>query len=84
MAQAKIYWNAQQYDKVEKIFMKSMDYCSINETWKLNLAHVYFVQEKYLEALNYYQEIYEKYFENILEIPAIVIANLCVSCILVE
>lgn len=61
-----------------------MDYCSINETWKLNLAHVYFVQEKYMEALVYYQEIYEKNFENILEIPAIVIANLCVSCILVE
>lgn len=64
--------------------MKSMDYCSINETWKLNLAHVYFIQEKYLEALNYYQEFYEKYYETILEIPAIVIANLCVSCILVE
>ena len=31
-----------------------------------------------------YETIYEKHIDNILEIPAIVIANLCVSCIMVN
>lgn len=37
-----------------------------------------------MEALTHYESIYEKHVDNILEIPAIVIANLCVSCIMVN
>ncbi len=82
MAQAKIYWNKENYSKVEKIFRNSQDFCSINDTWRLNFAHVYFVQEKYTEAIQYYESIFEKNEENILDIPAMVIANLCAAYIM--
>ena len=84
MAHAKLYWNKKDYSMVERIFKQSQDFCSISDVWRLNLAHVYFIQEKYPEALQYYETIYEKNMENILEIPAIVIANLCVTCIMVN
>lgn len=43
MAQAKAHWSVGNYAKAEKVFALSADYCSIHETWKMNLAHVYFV-----------------------------------------
>ena len=84
MAHAKIFWNKEDYVKVEQLLKASQDYCSINDTWRLNLAHVYFVQEKYTEALAFYESIYHKNLETLLDIPAIIIANLCVACIMVN
>jgi tetratricopeptide repeat protein 30 len=84
MAHAKIFWNKGDYAKVEQLLKSSQDYCSINDTWRLNLAHVYFAQEKYTEALTFYESIYHKNLENLLEIPAIIIANLCVSGIMIN
>ena len=34
--------------------------------------------------MGYYEGIFEKNIENILELPAIIIANLCVCCIMVN
>lgn len=44
MAQAKIYWDHQNYPQVERIFRKSVEFCSEHDTWKLNVAHVLFMQ----------------------------------------
>lgn len=44
MAQAKIYWDKDDYQQVEKIFRKSVEFCSEHDTWKLNVAHVLFMQ----------------------------------------
>lgn len=44
MSQAKIYWDANNYAQVEKIFRKSVEFCSENDTWKLNVAHTLFMQ----------------------------------------
>jgi len=84
MAHAKIFWNKEEYVKVESLLKASQDYCSINDTWRLNLAHVYFIQEKYMEALAFYESIYEKNTGSLLEMPAIIIANLCVTCIMIN
>lgn len=66
MAQAKIYWAAQNYSVVEKIFQKSMDYCSEHDTWKLNVAHTFFMQDKkFKEAIKYYEPIVKKNSENV-------------------
>ena len=46
MAQAKIYWDMDQYAQVEKIFRKSVEFCSESDIWKLNVAHVLFMQVK--------------------------------------
>lgn len=82
MAQAKLLWNKDEHEQVEQLLLEAKDFCSINDTWRLNLAHCYFVQEKYGEALSYYNSIYEKNSIAILDIPAIVVANLCVTCIM--
>ena len=44
MQQAKIYWEQENYNQVEKIFRKSVEFCSESDIWKLNVAHVLFMQ----------------------------------------
>uniref|UniRef100_A0A915BV57 Tetratricopeptide repeat protein 30 n=1 Tax=Parascaris univalens TaxID=6257 RepID=A0A915BV57_PARUN len=44
MSQAKIYWDMGNYVQVEKIFRKSVEFCSENDSWKLNVAHTLFMQ----------------------------------------
>uniref|UniRef100_A0A2K5D5L5 Tetratricopeptide repeat protein 30 n=1 Tax=Aotus nancymaae TaxID=37293 RepID=A0A2K5D5L5_AOTNA len=83
MAQAKIYWNLENYAMVEKIFRKSVEFCNDHDVWKLNVAHVLFMQEnKYEEAIGFYELIVKKHYDNILSVSAIVLANLCVSYIM--
>jgi tetratricopeptide repeat protein 30 len=43
MMQAKIYWDIANYNQVEKIFRQSAEFCSEHDTWKLNVAHVFFM-----------------------------------------
>lgn len=51
--------------------------------WKLNVAHVFFMQEnKFKEAIHYYEPIINKHEHAILDVTAIVLANLCVSYIM--
>ncbi|KAJ3272595.1 Tetratricopeptide repeat protein 30A [Terramyces sp. JEL0728] len=83
MAQAKIYWDMDNYNMVEKIFRKSVEFCNEHDLWKLNVAHVLFMQEnKYKEAISFYEPTVKKQYDNILDIPAIVLANLCVAYIM--
>jgi len=44
MAQSKIYWDLENYTQVEKLFRKSIEFSSEHEVWKLNVAHVLFMQ----------------------------------------
>ena len=73
MAQAKIYWDLEHYAMVEKIFRQSAEFCSEHDLWKLNVAHVFFLQEsKYKEAIRYYEPAVKKMqVESILKVPAI-------------
>ncbi|KAI9159576.1 hypothetical protein H9P43_008916 [Blastocladiella emersonii ATCC 22665] len=84
MAQAKLYWDTREYHVVEKIFRKSVEFCSEHDTWKLNVAHVLFMQEnKYKEAISFYEPIVRKHLDDsLLEVTAIVLANLCVAYIM--
>lgn len=85
MAQAKIYWDKENYSNVEKLFRQSAEFCADHDTWKLNVAHVFYVQDnKYREAIRYYEPIVKKYGDSLLTLTAIVIANLCVSYIMVN
>ena len=84
MAQARIFWDEDSFQQVERVLKEAQDYCSINDIWKLNLAHCLFVQEKYSDSLTYYQTVYQKNLDSLLSLPAIVIANLCVSLIMVN
>ena len=85
MAEANLAWQKEDFSTVEKLFEKTSDYCSVHDTWRLNYAHTFFVQEeKYIEAIQYYERSFEKNIHNLLELPAIVIANLCVSYIMIN
>ncbi len=66
MAQAKIYWDQENYDMVEKIFRKSVEFCNEHDTWKLNVAHTLFMQEnKYKEAISFYEPLVQKNIDNV-------------------
>ena len=83
MQQAKIYWDHENYTQVEKIFRKSVEFCKDQEVWKLNVAHVLFMQEnKFKEAASFYEPLVKRHYDDILEISAVVLANLCVSYIM--
>lgn len=83
MAQAHIYWEIENYPMVEQLFRQSAEFCSDNEVWKLNVAHVFFMQDvKFREAIRYYEPAVEANADNILNCSAIVLANLCVSYIM--
>ena len=57
--------------QVEKIFRKSVEFCNDHDIWKLNVAHVLFMQvptegdnsaqssPKFKEAAGFYEECYE-------------------------
>eukprot|EP01029_Cantina_marsupialis_P019421 TRINITY_DN4505_c0_g2_i1.p1 TRINITY_DN4505_c0_g2~~TRINITY_DN4505_c0_g2_i1.p1 ORF type:complete len:676 (-),score=189.80 TRINITY_DN4505_c0_g2_i1:1095-3122(-) len=84
MAQCRIYWDRQHYEKVEALFRQSSEFCMDHDVWKLNVAHVFFLQEgKYQEAIRYYEPIVNKHENNLLDVTAIILANLCVSYIMI-
>jgi len=83
MAMAQIYWDMENYTQVEKTFRQSAEFCSEHDVWKLNVAHTFFMQDnKYKEAIRYYEPIVKKHSDNVLNVTAIVLANLCVSYIM--
>ncbi len=83
MHQAKILWDQGNYAAVEKLFRKSVEFCSENDTWKTNVGHVLFMQEnKFKEAITFYEPIVKKNMDHLLDVTAIVLANLCVSYIM--
>ena len=67
MQQAKIYWDMENYQQVEKIFRKSVEFCNEHDVWKLNVAHVLFMQEnKFKEATGFYEPIVKKHYDNVI------------------
>ena len=83
MSQGRIYWDLEHYPMVERIFRQSAEFCSEHEVWVLNVAHVFFLQEnKFKEAIRYYEPTVKKHAATILQVPAIVLANLCVAYIM--
>eukprot|EP00727_Mastigamoeba_balamuthi_P001461 m51a1_g11311 putative tetratricopeptide repeat protein 30a-like (630) ;mRNA; f:91431-94054 len=83
MAQAKLYWDVKNYAAVERIFRQAMEFCSEHKVWRLNVAHVLFMQEtRFKEAIRYYEPIVQQNIDNILSVQAIVLANLCVAYIM--
>lgn len=71
MAQAKIYWDIENYGQVEKIFRNSVEFCNDNDVWRLNVAHVLYMQEnKFKEATGFYEPIVKKNYTEVFWIYA--------------
>lgn len=64
-SQAKIYWDMENYPQVEKVFKSSIDFASEHEIWKLNVAHTFFMQDRFHDAIKYYEPIVKKYQDNV-------------------
>uniref|UniRef100_A0A183CM83 Tetratricopeptide repeat protein 30 n=1 Tax=Globodera pallida TaxID=36090 RepID=A0A183CM83_GLOPA len=77
MAQAKLLWDKAQWAQIERLFRRSAEFCHGNETWKLNLAHTLYMQEKYKEASDCYAPLVRASFDKLLDVSAAVLANLC-------
>jgi len=66
MGQAKIYWDMENYAQVGKLFRTTMDFCNDHDVWKLNVAHVFFMQEgRFKDAIRYYEPIVKKHLDNV-------------------
>ncbi|EAY01289.1 hypothetical protein TVAG_395360 [Trichomonas vaginalis G3] len=84
MAQAKIFWDMGSYELVEILLLKYIDFCEQHRTWKLNLAHTFFMEPgKYKNAIDYYEQLV-LYEQNLLDVEAIIVANLCVSYVVMD
>eukprot|EP00388_Colpodella_angusta_P005172 GDKJ01016178.1.p1 GENE.GDKJ01016178.1~~GDKJ01016178.1.p1 ORF type:complete len:782 (+),score=139.78 GDKJ01016178.1:55-2400(+) len=91
---AKVFWDAEQYENVERMLWKSRDLCSDDLTWRLSLAHSYFMQNKYADAADLYETVVrvakdrsrdstsEFSADALLDLQAVVLANLCVSYVM--
>ncbi|KAH9548938.1 hypothetical protein CY35_11G113200 [Sphagnum magellanicum] len=83
MAMAKIWWDKENYIQVERVLHQAADLCSEHDLWKLNVAHNLFMHDnRYKEAVHYYEPIVKKAGDRVLSVTAIVLANLCVSYIM--
>lgn len=84
MALASIYWQREEYFRIEQLFRKNADLCVDIDAWRLNVAHTFFIQGgKYKDSIKYYETfVNDKGSESILNIAPIILANLCVSYIM--
>ncbi|XP_036335195.1 tetratricopeptide repeat protein 30 homolog [Rhagoletis pomonella] len=83
LARAWIYWRDDDFVGAEREFRASAEFCSENSVWRLNAGHVLFMQgDKYKESAAFYEPIVRQHNDDIMSVPAAVLANLCVSYIM--
>ena len=84
MLQAKVYWDKGEYANTEKFLQQSSEILHDNVVFNENLAHALFVQEKFEDSIPYYEMLINSHTDasNLLELPAIALANLCVAYVM--
>lgn len=67
---------------MERLFRRSVELCSEQDCWRLNVGHVLFVQEgKFHEAVAFYEPLVERE-QDLLRLSPALLANLCVAYIM--
>lgn len=85
MQMGKIHWDREDWTSVEKVLRQGVEFCDDRDCWMLNCAHVMFIRgQDYPEAASFYEGVTRKYLDKILEVSAIVLANLSCCYILVQ
>jgi len=88
MAQAKIYWDKNNYKSAERILSKGREFCEdsdawrLNQAWRLNVGHVLFMQKRYDLAIRWYEMLVKRHLGDLLELSAVVLGNLCICYIM--
>ena len=76
-----LHYERGHYSAVEHLFLQTSALCSEHLVWRTNVAHTFFVQEKYEDAIGYYADIVKHYDGYLLDVTPVILANLCVSYI---
>ncbi|GIQ86974.1 hypothetical protein KIPB_008924, partial [Kipferlia bialata] len=80
LAQAGILYELGQPKSCEALLRSVQKYLGDQSVWRLDLAHTLFVQEnRYEEAILEYEELVKQHRGDILDIPAVALACMCVS-----
>lgn len=85
MSQAKLLWDYRNYNGLERLFRSSAEFCVDHRVWKVNIGHTFFMKGQYANAISYYEPLVRAQQEArqpLLDITAIILANLCVSYIM--
>jgi tetratricopeptide repeat protein 30 len=86
MLQAKVLWDQREFAKTESFLMHYSEILRGNDIFCENLAHALFVQQgdKLEESISYYERLIHSHTDttNLLELPAMVLANLTIAYIL--
>jgi len=86
MYQANLHWQKDEYSAIQLLFEKSREFCENHDVWKLNYAHTLFMLQTpsaFAESIRIYECIVHKFGEtSILNVTAMVLANLCVAYIM--
>eukprot|EP00986_Skeletonema_menzelii_P002032 scaffold556_cov144-Skeletonema_menzelii.AAC.1 len=86
MLQAKTLWDQGGYAKTEAFLQQHSEILGDSDVFCENMAHSLFLQQgdKFEESIPYYEMLINSHTEasNLLELPAMALANLCVAYIL--
>ncbi|KAG9509857.1 Cleft lip and palate transmembrane protein 1 [Fragariocoptes setiger] len=83
MSQAKILWDMQYYEAIEKLFRKTAMFFCNQSIWKINVTHAMYMQDtKYKQAAEFYEQFVKDNYDNLLAVDPMILANLCVSYVL--
>jgi tetratricopeptide repeat protein 30 len=85
MAHTRIYWDREDFVGAEKLFRNAAEFCATHDVFRLNLAHVCFMQgNKFKEAVRYYEPFVHNMRNALLQVQPHVLANLCISYIMIS
>mmetsp|Transcript_29296 Transcript_29296/g.49909 ORF Transcript_29296/g.49909 Transcript_29296/m.49909 type:complete len:646 (-) Transcript_29296:999-2936(-) len=85
MLQARLYWERKEYTRAEQVLRRSAEYCHEREAWRMNMGHIMFAQQgdKFEASIEHYEHLLKHHIKtDLLEMPAIALANLCVAYIM--
>ena len=80
--QAKLYWNKRNYSRAEGLLQSYADCCGNHDAWQLNMGHILFAQDKFLECISVYQLLMKSHEADLLKLPAVALANVCVAYVM--
>ncbi|KAL3826625.1 hypothetical protein ACHAXA_010550, partial [Cyclostephanos tholiformis] len=80
--QAKLYWDKREYSRAEQVLQDHADFCRGHDAWLNNMGHVMFSQQKFEASIEHYEHLMERHVD-LLNVPAVTLANLCVAYVLV-
>ena len=87
MLRAMFEWKNKDLYKASEILKGSESVCRSNKSWHLNSGHVNFALGENAalnESIRHYEYLVEQHANNLLDVPPVALANLCVAYVLTD